>query len=315
MNNIPGQGTPIERLDALGCDGLELFTLYDDVPAEYGAESLAVHLPYAVDWYGGWTGRLDASEFDAENVRPVMFGRDRSEAVSNIVLAIKKASALGPAYGVFHAGNSNIDEVMLHAHTDDDRDVLRALAEMMNLVAAELGGEMPFRIAFENLWWSGLKLKDERERRFLEDHLEFDNWGFCLDTGHMMNTLPDAYDEDAAIDGLLKIFDRYSRDMKDRVRTMHFHLSTSAEYRNTFEERPRPPGEGVTKTIEAVYPHIMNIDQHRPFSSVRCVEIAETISPDFLTHEMIGSGSGDAHKDLLQQTAFFRRRSSDAGST
>jgi sugar phosphate isomerase/epimerase len=307
LADLPGQGEPVERLKALGCDGLELFTMYDDVPPEYGAESPAVHLPFAVDWYSGWIGRADASEFDAENVRPVLFGRDRAETVSNIALAIRKASVLNPAYGVLHAGNSNIDEVMIRTRADDDRDVLGAFAEMVNLVAAEFGGEPPFRLAFENLWWPGLRLTDEWERKFLEKHLEFDNWGFCLDTGHMMNTLPDAYGEEEAIDGLLRIFDRYSQDMKDRVRTMHFHLSTSAEYRNTFEERPRPEGETAWKTMEAVYPHIMKIDQHRPFSSKRCLELVEAISPDFLTHEMIGLGSGNAHTDLLQQTALFGR--------
>ncbi|MDR2845918.1 MAG: TIM barrel protein [Candidatus Methanoplasma sp.] len=310
LTDIPGsEEDPVSRLKAIGCDGLELFTLYDEIEDHYKGISSAVHLPFAIDWYRGWEGRADVREFNEVNVRPVLFGRDRREIVDNIRRFITVAAEIDPAYGVLHAGNSNIDEVMLRRRSDDDHKVLEAFAEMVNTVVSGFpGGEPPFRLAFENLWGSGLRLTDRWEYEFLERKLEFDNWGFCLDTGHLMNTLPDAYAEEQAIDGLLRIFDGYSESMKDRIGTMHFHVSTSARYRNTFQEEERPPGETLQETIVRSYPHIMNIDQHRPFSSPRCVELVEAISPDFVTHEMIGSGSGDAITDLKQQLAHFDLR-------
>ncbi|MDR0887655.1 MAG: sugar phosphate isomerase/epimerase [Candidatus Methanoplasma sp.] len=307
LTDIPGSGDdPVLRLNAIGCDGLELFTLYDKIDDCYRGIAPAVHLPFAIDWYRGWEERADIEEFNEISVRPVLFGRDRAEIVDNIRRFITVAADIDPAYGVLHAGNSNIDDVMLRTLHDDDRKVLDAFVEMVNTVVSGFpGGEPPFRLAFENLWGSGLKMIRKWEFELFERKLEFDNWGFCLDTGHMMNTLPDAYTEEQAINGLLHIFDGYSESIKDRIGTMHFHVSTSAEYRNTFPEEERPAWETMQETITRSYPHIMKIDQHRPFSDPRCVELVDAISPDFVTHEMIGSGSGDAITDLKQQLAHF----------
>ncbi|MDR2698227.1 MAG: sugar phosphate isomerase/epimerase, partial [Candidatus Methanoplasma sp.] len=246
LDGLPRNG---DCLKDIGCDGIELGTLFEKVPPGYKGISPSVHLPFATDWYSGWIGSADLGEFDETNVKYVMFGRDRDETVSNIRTAIENAAEIGPAYGVFHASSANLDEVMLRQQTDNSRDVLREFCEMMNrVVSAFKGGEPPFKLAFENLWWPGLKLRDPWEYKLLDSRLEFGNWGFCLDTGHLMNTLPDAYDEETCIERLLEIFGRYPDDMKDRIGTVHLHLSTSAEYRDTFEEVRRPPGETMQET-------------------------------------------------------------------
>lgn len=295
------------RLKSIGCDGLELLTLFENVPEQYIPYSPSVHLPFAIDWYRAWCGNTPKDEFDEDNVKYVLFGRDREEMVRNIRSGIVFASVLRPAYGVMHAGNTNIDQVMLRKHTDDDHKVLDAFCDMMNQVVSEFpNGEPPFKIAFENLWWSGLKLKEPWEYKLIENKIEFDNWGFCLDTGHMMNTLSDAYNETSVIDSLLKIFDRFPIDMKERIGTMHFHMSTSAEYRNTFETSERPRSESILKTLERSYPHVMKIDQHRPFTDSRCIQLVEALEPDFVTHEMVGAGSKDPIADFVQQRSLFR---------
>lgn len=303
MQDLPNGGS---GLDSIGCDGLELFTLFEKVPEEYKGVSPSVHLPFAIDWYRGWKGEADISEFDEENVKYVMFGRDRDEIVHNLRKGIEYASEVDPAYGVFHASNTNLDEVMLREQTDDSRKVLGAFCEMTNQVVSGFkGGEPPFKLAFENLWWPGLKLVDVWEYEFMESHLEFDNWGFCLDTGHMMNTLPDAFDESYCIDRLLDIFQKYPQDMKDRIGTVHLHVSTSGEYRRTFEPSERIAGETMQDTISRSYPHVMRIDQHRPFADGRCKLLVDELAPDFVTHEMVGSGTGNVLNDFLQQRSHF----------
>ena len=292
-------------LRGIGCDGVELFTLFEKVPPEYRGISMSVHLPFATDWYSGWTGAADLSEFDENNVKYVMFGRDKDEIVKNIRTAIEAAAEIEPAYGVFHASNTNLNEAMLREQTDNSKDILREFCEMMNrTVSTFSNGEPPFKLAFENLWWPGLRLRDPWEYRFMDSHLEFDNWGFCLDTGHLMNTLPDAYDERTCVERLLEIFGRYPDEMKERIGTMHLHLSTSAEYRNTFEEVRRPPGETMQATIARVYPHIGKVDQHRPFSTGGCRLLVDEISPDFVTHEIMGP-TEQVIKGFAQQRAFF----------
>jgi len=290
----------------IGCDGIELFTLFEKVPAVYAGISPSVHLPYAIDWFTAWNGTIDTAEFDEKNVKYMIYGRDREEIVTNIRSAIEYASEIRPAYGTFHASCTNLDEVMLRKQKDNSREVLKAFCEMINqTVSLFRNNEPPFRLAFENLWWSGLKLLDPWEYKFLDTHLEFDNWGFCLDTGHMMNTLPDAYEEDTCVKRLLEIFGKYPDEMRDRIKTMHLHVSTSAEYRKTFKEEPRPPEEKMTSTVERVYSHISKIDQHRPFSKNGCRLLVDAISPDYVTHEMSGTSTEQAIKNFIQQRAHF----------
>jgi len=285
---------------------VELLTLFEEVPQEYRGISPAVHLPYAIDWYSGWTGKVDPAGLTDEDVRYVMYGRDRGEAVGNIRSAIAHAAGISPAYGVLHAGSADLDEVMLRRQTGDSREVILAFCEMANQVVSGFkGGEPPFKLAFENLWWPGLRLRDPWEHSLISGHIEFDNWGYCLDTGHLMNTLPDAYDEQTCVERLLGIFDRYPDDMKGRIGTVHLHLSTSAGYRNTFEESPRPPGETIMETLSRSYSHAMSIDQHRPFSTAGCKALVDALAPDFVTHEMVGSGTGDVIGDFIQQRSFF----------
>jgi transcriptional regulator len=93
--------------------------------------------------------------------------------------------------------------------------------------------------------------------------------------------------------------------MKDRIGTVHLHLSTSAEYRDTFEEVRRPPGETMQETISRVYPHIAKVDQHRPFSTAGCKLLVDELSPDFVTHEMLGRNTERVLEDFSRQRAFF----------
>lgn len=292
--DLPGKG---KDLSSERCDGLELFTLFEEVPREYFGLSPSVHLPFAIDWYSVWKGTADISEFDEENVKYVAYGRDREEIIKNLTSGIRYASAIDPAYGVLHAGNTNLDEVMHRTQVDNSRDILREFCEIMNRVVSEFrNGEPPFKLAFENLWWPGLKLAEPWEYEFMDKHLEFSNWGFCLDTGHLMNTLDDAYEEEHSIERLLEIFHRYPDEMKERIGTIHLQLSTSAEYRNTFETEDRPAGSTMQETIARTYPHISKIDQHRPFSSPKCRLLVEELSPEFVTHEMMGPSFSDFKK-------------------
>ena len=143
---------------------------------------------------------------------------------------------------------------------------------------------------------------DESDYRFLAGKLEFEDWGICLDTGHMMNCLPDIRTESDGIEALLDIFHGYSRDLVDSVVAVHFHWSASWDYRSSFEER-RMEGSAYD-FIGTAYPHIMRIDQHMPFSDPRCAELLDVLEPDFVTHELPGSKTGVA-EDFIQQRSLL----------
>ncbi len=306
FEDIPGQGDLGQKIDALGIEGFELFTLFEQVDLNYYhiPQVTSVHLPYAIDWHSSWEGRH--YDTDVGDVRYFSFGTDCDEMVANLKYAIDCAAPLEPAYGVLHAGNTDLRQVMSRKHRDDGFVVLNDFVELINRVVAKYpSGEPPFKLAFENLWWEGLKLRSPREWKILEDKLEFDNWGFTLDTGHLMNTCDDAYDEDSAIDSVLNVISQYPKDMIDRIGTIHLQLSTTAEYRSTFKTEEFGSETYLSNIMERAYHHAGSIDQHRPFSSKRVLEIIDVLSPEYVTHELYGGISKDRFGDIIQQRNLF----------
>ena len=98
-------------LDSVGADGLELLTSYDVPDPWYRWVTESVHLPYATDWMAAWEGR--PYDMDDDYSRFYMFGRSREDVVVNVTRAIECASVLDPAYGVFHAGDGELDGRMV----------------------------------------------------------------------------------------------------------------------------------------------------------------------------------------------------------
>lgn len=304
LDDFPGTGPLSDRLAAEGLDGFELFTMVEPVPPRYRIpQVLGVHLPYAIDWRCAWEGRF--YEDYPEDPVYFSFGRDREEMVATICRMVECASVLDPSYAVFHAGNTDMRQVLNRRHRSDDLRVIEEFCEMVNTAVARFPkGEPPVRLAFENLWWEGLKLRDVREYEVLERRLEFDNWGLVLDTGHLMNTCDDAYDEDSAIDVTLDIVSGYSEDMLDRICTMHLQLSASGGFRNGLKDESTEDMP-MDVLMDKAYVRATAIDQHRPFTSVRVNEIVDAVHPEFVNHELMGGLSGDRFGDLRKQRSLF----------
>lgn len=284
------------------CDGLEILTSHQPADLTYKPYTVSVHLPYSTDWIAAWEGR--AYEMTDYYSKYYMYGKDRDGVVQTVRNMINYAAPLEPAHGVIHACNISIPDIHKRKYSDDPKAVLRKFCEMMNeAVSGFPGGEPPFKLVFENLWWPGLRLHDNSDYQLLEDHIEFENWGICLDTGHLMNTLPDVNTQQEAIDAVLKIISGYSQDLLDTISAMHFHYSASAEYRSSFEEREYEGGS-ASEFLKGVYHHITTLDQHLPFSDPRCKDIVDIIKPDLLIHELPGHGH-DPMIDFRQQRALL----------
>lgn len=305
FEDIPGQGDLSQRLGAMGIEGLEIFTLFEPIDITYYKvpQVTSVHLPYAIDWHSAWEGRTYNG--DVGDIRYFYLGTTREEMVSNVKSAIDFAAFLEPAYGVFHAANTDMRQVLSRKHADNPK-VLYDFCEMMNRVVSQYpGNEPPFKLSFENLWWEGLTLRSPAEWGVFEDKLEFDNWGFTLDTGHLMNSCDGAFDEDSAVDEVMRIIDTYPKDMLDRIGSMHLQLSTSAKYRSEFEAVEYDPEGDFDAYQKKAFVHAGNIDQHRPFETKRAMEIVEAINPDYVTHELFGRFSNDRYGDIIQQRNLF----------
>jgi len=286
------------RLREIRCDGIELLTSHMPVDPCWKQYAVSVHLPFASDWMAAWNG--EPYEMSDLHTKYYMYGRDREDILKTVRNIIDLAAPLKPAHGVMHACNISLRELGRHNYSGSCSEVITTFCEMMNeAVSAYPGGEPPFKLVFENLWWPGLRLQNDSEYRIMEKHLEFSNWGICLDTGHLMNTLPGIYTEQDGISALLKVFDGYPEDLIDRISAMHFHYSASGKYRETFEEQEYEGGP-ITDFIAKTYSHITTIDQHLPFSDPACGEIIDRIRPELVIHELPGHGHSPID-DYIQQ--------------
>lgn len=293
---------PSSRLAAAGCDGIELLTSYDVPDPSYRGLAETVHLPYAPDWLAAWEDRPVDMPDDYALFH--MYGRSHEDVIANVSRSIECAATLSPAHGVFHACNADTTEIFHRRYSRDDSHVVDALCELLNTVVGGMpGGEPPFRILLENLWWPGMRLTDESMFRRAESRLEFDGWGVCLDTGHLMSCLP-VSTEAEAVDAVLDIVHGYSRDLIDRVRGVHLHWSATYPYRSTFPERefdaPFP------EFIADANRHVTSIDTHSPFTDPRCADIVDVLSPDYVIHELPGTVAG-MWADLETQRSHFPR--------
>lgn len=294
---------PPSTVHSAGFDGIELLTSYDEPDPDFRGLVETVHLPYAPDWLAAWEDR--PAPMSEERSLYQMYGRCRDDVIGNVTTAIERAASLSPAHGVFHACNADTREVFRRRYTRDDRHVVDALCDLLNeVVGAMPGGEPPYRLVLENLWWPGLRLIDESGVRILERRLEFEGWGICLDTGHMMSCLP-VTTQAEAIDAVLDVVHGYGRGMLDRVSAVHLHWSASYGYRTTFEERDADGSE--EDFLSRAYGHVSSIDTHTPFSDPRCAEIVDVLEPDFLIHELPGTET-DMWTDLAKQRALFPDR-------
>jgi hypothetical protein len=290
----------------IGCDGIELLTGYDKVPNGHRKYATAVHLPYAADWYCAWNGD-NVPECDSDTARFTMYGTCRNEVSDNLAHAISIASEIDPPYGVLHAGNVNLDEVLKHQTSVSDKRILSAFCEMINSAVSLLPkGRPPFKLALENLWWPGLKMINGWEIQFFDQKLEFEEWGICLDTGHLLNCLPCIRCEEEAVCALEKIFYGYSSSVKDKIDTMHLHYSASSDYRECFKDCDKG-NDTMDEFMKKAYDHISVIDQHLPFRSSGCVDLVRIIDPNYVTHEMNGSVSGNILGDFKLQRSHFSK--------
>ena len=283
-------------------DGLELLTGYELVDPSLKKYVVSAHLPFSTDWYGPATGirRVDPN-LSEDSIRYHHYGRDRKEIVETLRLAIRRANEISPMYGVLHASSVSIREILGTTYSDSDEKVLTTFISIMNEVVSDLPeGEPPFTLAFENTWWPGMRLLDGSMHNMLESGLEFEDWGICLDTGHILFASKRSVDEIAALNILNECADSYSDELLDRVIAMHLHVNTSARL---IESTAISDTTGMSddEVFTKGYSRICSIDQHRPFTDSSVKEYVERISPEFVVHELSSPSIPDQIRDHICQ--------------
>ncbi|WP_340819747.1 sugar phosphate isomerase [Methanolobus sp. WCC4] len=287
-------------------DGVELFvdsSPLPDIPVDI-IES--VHLPYWMGRHRAWTDPSAFSQEMEEFEKVYVFGGgSKAEVIDNFCASLENAAKLDVSYGVFHVSYAEMEQVFTRCFDCTDHDVLQTTADFLNeAVSRYPGGEPPVRLFFENLWWPGLTFLEPMNVEHFADMLDFDNWAFILDTGHLMNATMRCENEDCAIDVVLDVLSAHSDEFIEKIEGMHFHCSLSGEYMRSSLEMGVPEGfdemsfhERLISTIGV----LEQMDHHMPFTSNRCREIINLVSPAFLTHEFISTDLSSLDEKIATQ--------------
>jgi len=273
-----------------GLDGVELFIDHSPLMVFPSGIVEGVHLPYWMGRHRAWADEKAFNEDMDDNEKFFLFGgHDRQDVISNFRSALENAASINAEYGVFHVAYVELDHVFTRDFGVSDIEVMDSTADFLNVsLSVYPNGEPPVRLFFENLWWPGLNLLDTAATMHFIESLEFDNWAFTLDTGHLMNAIMNCTEERTAIDSVLDVLARYPEDIIDRIEGMHFHCSLSGDYQMQVARNGVPEGYydlSFHERLIAVMEHISKIDQHMPFTEEGCRKIVDFVRPKFLTHE------------------------------
>jgi hypothetical protein len=301
-------------------DGIELYVDQSPLPEDIPARLIqGVHLPY---WMGRHRAWQDDTAFfsgieDLEKIY-LFGGLNRGEVIGNLRRAMENAHSLDAAYGVFHVAYVELEHVFTRTFNCTDRDVMDTTAAFLNeSVSSFPDGEPPVRLFFENLWWPGLTFLNPEDTTYFAEQLDFDNWAFVLDVGHLMAATMQCDKETDAVDTVLEVLSRHSDDVLDRMEGMHFHCSLSGDHMRACLDMEIPENFGQMPFYDRlgkVMQVVEKMDQHMPFTHERCSEIVEYVSPDYLTHEFIHHDlQSTGHKLRTQRSALNRRMLRPAG--
>lgn len=239
------------------------------------------------------------------DVRYYHYGANREAIVDTIRSAIEYAQDVDPMYGVLHAGSGNINELFVNTYSDSDEKVLSMFIRILNdVVKGFPDKEPPFTLTLENTWWPGMKLLDGSLHDMLESELEFDDWGICIDTGHILFSSKRSTDEDTAIRILNDCADTYPDEFFDRLIAMHLHVNTSA---HLIDATADVDGNKLSfkDRVMRTYSRLALIDQHRPFTNPEIRDYVERLSPEFIVHELSAPTIPEHIRDHICQASLF----------
>jgi len=287
-------------------EGIELYTGYEPLPSDIPAGLVrGVHLPF----HSGW---LELMHLDEEESRKKFDSSfyvctTLEELYSGLRLQLANAAHLGAAYTVFHLSYSLPEELFTYQYGLNDAEVLQEAAVFLNnLVSTFPGREPPVRILFENLWYPGCTYADPQPILTFMDELNYKNYGFLLDTGHLINYVAGSDDENTCIDAVLSCLKNLPASIIDRMDAVHLHRTECQVIRAIREERGIPAGFETMQRHhqeQLAFQYAGQIDQHRPFTSPRVREILDAVSPAFLIYEFVSGSLPDRVDSLSMQRA------------
>lgn len=255
-----------------------------------------VHLRFWPAWLDFWRGDKQEllKQFGSEDNIIAFYGAlTREDWLTIYRENIRTAVKSGAKYLVFHVSHTRIPELFNWQFSASDGEVIEATIELVN----ELVGEIPPDVAllFENLWWPGLTLKNPILVARLLENVKHPNVGIMLDTGHLMNTNSDLTSEDEGVDYIITTLEGLG-EYRHYVRGVHLHKSLSGAYIKKSRCIKMEKYD-----MAQVMNHVLQIDQHQPFTTSAVQKLVDYIKPDFLVHEFMYSSMEEWSQKIMTQ--------------
>ena len=288
-----------------GFDGFELIKFFDGDNSSLKEYIKGYHMRFFPSWMElyleDFTSLYDELK-DDKYFKSLCGGHSKKELIEYYKRELKIAKELEVEYVVFHACNVKVTEAMTYDFKYSDKEVLNAVISIINKIFED--GEYDFKLLFENLWWSGLRLTNKEEIEYLLNGVKYKNVGFILDTGHMINNNRDIKNSKEGIEYIKKNIDNIG-EYKNLIYGMHLNYSLSGEYVNRAIKENKEKNLSIEDIMNNVYQYVGSIDYHDPFEDKEILDVINSLPIEYLVFELIGDTREELEDKIQRQWKIF----------
>ena len=288
-----------------GFDGFELIKFFDGDNSSLKKYIKGYHMRFFPSWmelYLEDFNSLYDELKDEKYFKSLCGGHSKKELIEYYKRELKIAKELEVEYVVFHACNVKVTEAMTYDFKYSDKEVLNAVISIINEIFED--GEYDFKLLFENLWWSGLRLTNKEEIEYLLNGVKYKNVGFILDTGHMINNNRDIKNSKEGIKYIKKNIENIG-EYKNLIYGMHLNYSLSGEYVNRAIKENKEKNLSIEEIMSNVYQHVGSIDYHDPFEDKEIIDVINSLPIKYLVFELIGDTREELEDKIQRQWKIF----------
>ena len=288
-----------------GFDGFELIKFFDGDNSSLKKYIKGYHMRFFPSWmelYLEDFNSLYDELKDEKYFKSLCGGHSKKELIEYYKRELKIAKELEVEYVVFHACNVKVTEAMTYDFKYSDKEILNAVISIINEIFED--GEYDFKLLFENLWWSGLRLTNKEEIEYLLNGVKYKNVGFILDTGHMINNNRDIKNSKEGIKYIKKNIENIG-EYKNLIYGMHLNYSLSGEYVNRAIKENKEKNLSIEDIMNNVYQHVGSIDYHDPFEDKEILDVINSLPIEYLVFELIGDTREELEDKIQRQWKIF----------
>lgn len=283
-------------------DGIELIRcgFEDDAYIRKG-KVIGVHLPFYSDWLSYWKNNTDilTREFGSKEVWEGFYGgKDPLGLIKYFQKDMDYAHEISAKYVVFHVSNVSMRETIYREYDYSDEEVIEATIELVNLLFE--GRNYSFEFLLENLPWPGLRFTDPNMAMKLLQGIKYENTGFILDTGHMMQNNLDLKNSEEGIDYIYDWF-QDNIELLPYVRGIHLHESITGDLVREVLKNPFELKGDFYQKFAQIYEYVFQIDRHDVCVAKNTKKLIEFLDPEYLVYEFRSSHRQEREEKLKKQ--------------